>query len=123
MSRKRSYCEKYQRIIDHGDVELYDGFYGNDSYGNKFAQISGSKTKPASLRSIDVCNKNSDFKFDDKEKKLIDEVYNMLLDKYKFKKSKRHSKSKSKTIKKPKNKTNKRSKSKSKRNKKSKTKI
>ena len=111
MSREPSYCEKYKHIIDPGKVELYDGFYGTDSYGNKFVQFSGSNAQPALLRSIDVCNKNPDFKFDDKEKKLIDTEYNRLL-KHKFKKSKRHSKSKSKTIKKPKNNTNKRSTSK-----------
>jgi len=121
MSRERSYCEKYQRIIDHSKAELST----QGSYANDDAWLSGQDEKgnsiSGSLPRIEKCD--PDFKFNDKQKKLIDKVYDMLLDKYKFKKSKRHSKSKSKTIKKPKNKTNKRSKSKSKTNKKSKTKI
>jgi len=121
MSSKRTYCEKYQRIIAHSNAELST----RGSHANDDVWLSGQDEKGNSISGllprIDKCN--SDFKFNDKQKKLIDKVYNMLLDRYKFKKSKRHSKSKSKTIKKPKNNTNKRSKSKSKRNKKSKTKI
>jgi len=107
MSRERSYCEKYQRIKDHSNVEFStQSSYANDEW------LSGQDEKGNSISGllprIEECDRDPDFKFNDKQKKLIDKVYNMLLDRYKFKKSKRHSKSKSKsksktkTIKKPK---------------------